>query len=137
MGRVRGVAVGVVRQATAVAVVKPRAGEGGAVFQIRRTAEADLPQRIKSAQRIENGSHGTDPGLTGERTLVNPVGPGWASPEGKWDEARLRGRDNLPYGPLSREGAHFEWGCFTEAAGGRSAAAHWGRLDRSTAVAGQ
>ena len=55
-----------------------------------------------------DGSHGSHTGLTGERHLVNPVGPGWASPDGKWDDARLRGRDKLPYGPLPREWAHYE-----------------------------
>ena len=38
-----------------------------------------------------DGSHGTHTGLTGERHFVNPAGPGWASPEGRWDDdARLR-----------------------------------------------
>jgi mono/diheme cytochrome c family protein len=54
-----------------------------------------------------DGSHGTHVGLTGERHVVNPVGPGWASPEGKWDDARLRGRDQLAYGPLPRA-----WACY-------------------------
>ena len=55
-----------------------------------------------------DGSHGTHPSLTGERHFVNPVGPGWASPDGKWDDARLVGRDNRRYGPLPREWAHYE-----------------------------
>jgi len=55
-----------------------------------------------------DGSHGTHTSLAGERHFVNPVGPGWASPEGKWDDRRLLGRDNLPYGPLPREWAHYE-----------------------------
>ena len=55
-----------------------------------------------------DGSHGTHTGLTGERHFVNPVGPGWASPEGKWDDVRLVGKDTLRYGPLPREWARFE-----------------------------
>jgi sugar lactone lactonase YvrE/mono/diheme cytochrome c family protein len=56
-----------------------------------------------------DGSHGTHTGLTGERHFVNPVGPGWASPEGRWDDdARIPGKDKLRYGPLPREWARFE-----------------------------
>ena len=55
-----------------------------------------------------DGSHGTHTSLKGERHFVNPVGPGWASPEGKWDDARLVGRDGKRYGPLPREWAHYE-----------------------------
>jgi sugar lactone lactonase YvrE/mono/diheme cytochrome c family protein len=55
-----------------------------------------------------DGSHQTHTSLAGERHFVNPVGPGWASPEGKWDDDRLLGRDGLPYGPLPREWAHYE-----------------------------
>jgi mono/diheme cytochrome c family protein len=55
-----------------------------------------------------DGSHGTHTGLTGERHFVNPAGPGWASPDGKWDDPRPQGKDRLPYGPLPREWAHYE-----------------------------
>jgi glucose/arabinose dehydrogenase len=55
-----------------------------------------------------DGSHGTHTGLSGDRHFVNPVGPGWASPDGKWDDMRLVGRDNRRYGPLPREWAHYE-----------------------------
>ena len=55
-----------------------------------------------------DGSHGTHTGLAGERHFVNPVGPGWASPDGKWDDARVVGRDNRMFGPLPREWAHYE-----------------------------
>jgi len=55
-----------------------------------------------------DGSHGTHTSLKGERHFVNPVGPGWASPEGKWDDARVVGRDNRMFGPLPREWAHYE-----------------------------
>jgi len=55
-----------------------------------------------------DGSHGTHPSLTGERIFVNPVGPGWASPDGKWDDERLVGKDGKRYGPLPRAWAHYE-----------------------------
>lgn len=55
-----------------------------------------------------DGSHGTHTSLSGERHFVNPVGPGWASPEGNWDDARVVGKDKKHYGPLPREWAHYE-----------------------------
>jgi mono/diheme cytochrome c family protein len=55
-----------------------------------------------------DGSHNSHTSLTGERHFANPVGPGWASPEGKWEDIRLRGRDNLPYGPLPRAWADYQ-----------------------------
>lgn len=55
-----------------------------------------------------DGSHGTHTKLTGERHFVNPVGPGWASPEGKWEDVRLVGRDKRRFGPLPREWAHYQ-----------------------------
>jgi mono/diheme cytochrome c family protein len=55
-----------------------------------------------------DGSHGTHTSLAGERQFVNPAGPGWASPDGKWDDARILGKDNLRYGPLPREWAKYE-----------------------------
>jgi len=55
-----------------------------------------------------DGSHGTHTALSGERHFVDPVGPGWASPDGKWEDARLLGRDNQRYGPLPRKWAHYE-----------------------------
>ncbi len=55
-----------------------------------------------------DGSHGTHTGLTGDRHFVNPDGPGWASPAGKWDDARLIGRDGKRYGPLPRDWVRYE-----------------------------
>ncbi len=56
-----------------------------------------------------DGSHGTHTGLTGERQFINPVGPGWASPSGKWDDdARVLGKDGKRYGPLPKTWARFE-----------------------------
>lgn len=55
-----------------------------------------------------DGSHGTHTGLTGDRQFINPVGPGWASPEGRWADPRPTGRDARPYGPLPQEWAHYE-----------------------------
>jgi sugar lactone lactonase YvrE len=55
-----------------------------------------------------DGSHGTHTSLTGDRHFVNPPGPGWASPDGKWDDSRLIGRDGRRHGPLPRDWAHYE-----------------------------
>ncbi|MFN0068637.1 MAG: DUF6797 domain-containing protein [Limisphaerales bacterium] len=55
-----------------------------------------------------DGSHGTHTGLTGDRQFINPVGPGWASPEGSWEDPRPAGRDQRLYGALPREWAHYE-----------------------------
>ncbi|MEI7928283.1 MAG: DUF6797 domain-containing protein, partial [Verrucomicrobiales bacterium] len=55
-----------------------------------------------------DGSHNSHTSLTGERQFVNPVGPGWASPEGKWEDPRPLSREDLPYGPLPSEWAHYE-----------------------------
>ena len=56
-----------------------------------------------------DGSHGTHTSLTGDRHFINPLAPGWASPEGKWDDdARVVGKDGKRYGPLPRVWARFE-----------------------------
>ena len=56
-----------------------------------------------------DGSHGTHASLTGDRHFINPIAPGWASPEGRWDdEARVAGKDGKRYGPLPRNWARFE-----------------------------
>jgi hypothetical protein len=55
-----------------------------------------------------DGSHATHTSLTGDRLFENPVGPGWASPNGRWDDTRLVGRDGRRYGPLPRDWAHYE-----------------------------
>jgi hypothetical protein len=56
-----------------------------------------------------DGSHGTHTSLKGERHLVNPPGPGWASPDGNLDDdARVIGKDGKRYGPLPREWAKYE-----------------------------
>jgi glucose/arabinose dehydrogenase/mono/diheme cytochrome c family protein len=56
-----------------------------------------------------DGSHGSHTSLTGEKQFINPVGPGWASPAGKWDDdARVLGKDGKRYGPLPQEWAKFE-----------------------------
>jgi hypothetical protein len=55
-----------------------------------------------------NGRHGVHPRLVGRIHLANPTGPGWADPDsGTFDDPRLRGRDNRPYGPLPRDWAHY------------------------------
>ncbi len=56
-----------------------------------------------------DGSHGTHTSLTGERHFINPAAPGWASPEGMWDDdVRITGKDGKRYGPLPRTWARFE-----------------------------
>ena len=50
-----------------------------------------------------NGRHAVHPRLVGQIHLANPTGPGWADPvSGSFEDPRLRGRDNRPYGPLPR-----------------------------------
>ncbi|GDY21061.1 hypothetical protein LBMAG56_24070 [Verrucomicrobiota bacterium] len=55
-----------------------------------------------------DGSHGTHTGLTGDRHFITPDAPGWATPDGKWDDVRLIGRDQRRFGPLPREWVHYE-----------------------------
>ena len=55
-----------------------------------------------------NGRHAVHPRLVGQIHLANPTGPGWADPvSGSFEDPRLRGRDNRPYGPLPRVWAHY------------------------------
>ncbi|MEM7147470.1 MAG: sulfatase-like hydrolase/transferase [Verrucomicrobiota bacterium] len=54
-------------------------------------------------------SHGTHTSIVGDKTLVNPVGPGWAHPQtGSWEDPRFLGRDGKPYGPLPRDWVQFK-----------------------------
>jgi cytochrome c5 len=56
-----------------------------------------------------DGSHQTHTGIDGEKLFVNPVGPGWADPQGGgFRDPRFLGRDGRPYGPLPREWVHFK-----------------------------
>ena len=56
-----------------------------------------------------DGSHGTHTSIVGDKLFVNPVGPGVARPTDKsWEDPRLRGRDEKPYGPLPRDWAHYK-----------------------------
>jgi putative heme-binding domain-containing protein len=55
-----------------------------------------------------NGRHAVHPRLMGQVHLANPTGPGWADPvSGSFEDPRLRGRDDRPYGPLPRTWAHY------------------------------
>src|SRR5437763_13325508 len=55
-----------------------------------------------------NGRHQVHPRVAGSVRFANPVGPGWADPEtGRFDDPRLRGRDDKPYGPLPRPWAQY------------------------------
>jgi len=56
-----------------------------------------------------NGRHQIHPRIVGDLQFENPTGPGWASPEtGSFNDPRLRGRDDRPYGPLPRKWAHYK-----------------------------
>ncbi len=56
-----------------------------------------------------DGRHNIHPRIVGDVELANSAGPGWANPEdGSFDDPRLRGRDNRPYGPLPRSWAHYK-----------------------------
>jgi putative heme-binding domain-containing protein len=55
-----------------------------------------------------NGEHQVHPRVVGKIQFANPVGPGWADPDtGRFDDPRLKGRDNKPYGPLPRAWAQY------------------------------
>lgn len=55
-----------------------------------------------------NGEHGVHPKIAGTVQFETANGPGWANPEtGKFDDPRVKGRDDKPYGPLPRS-----WGQF-------------------------
>lgn len=55
-----------------------------------------------------DGSHETHVSIVGNKSFINPVGPGWANPEtGSFEDPRLRGNDHNPYGPLPRSWAHY------------------------------
>ncbi|MFT5527234.1 MAG: putative heme-binding domain-containing protein, partial [Pirellulaceae bacterium] len=56
-----------------------------------------------------NGRHGIHPRSIGTSSITNPVGPGWGHPTtGSFDDPRLLGRDDKPYGPLPREWSHYK-----------------------------
>ncbi len=55
-----------------------------------------------------DGSHGTHVRLTGENHLIQPISPGWASPDGSWDDPRPIGRNGVPYGPVPGDWLRYE-----------------------------
>ncbi len=56
-----------------------------------------------------DGSHGTHTKIVGETAFTNPDAPGWANPDsGKYEDTRLHGLDQKPYGPLPREWVKFK-----------------------------
>jgi mono/diheme cytochrome c family protein len=55
-----------------------------------------------------DGSHGTHTKIVGDIAILTPDAPGWANPAtGGYEEGRLRGLDQKPYGPLPREWIRF------------------------------
>jgi putative heme-binding domain-containing protein len=55
-----------------------------------------------------NGRHQVHPRIVGTLEFANR-GLGWANPEtGRFDDVRLAGRDNKPYGPLPRAWGHLK-----------------------------
>jgi putative heme-binding domain-containing protein len=56
-----------------------------------------------------NGKHAVHPRIVGRLHFENKTGPGWGNPEtGNFEDPRLRGRDDRPYGPLPRDWAHYQ-----------------------------
>ncbi len=56
-----------------------------------------------------NGRHQIHPRIQGTVHCANPVGPGWADPDtGLFNDTRLKGRDDKPYGPLPRSWASYQ-----------------------------
>ena len=54
-------------------------------------------------------SHGSHTSIVGDIAYTNPVGAGWGRPgDGSFEEVRLLGRDEKPYGPLPRDWAHYK-----------------------------
>ncbi len=57
---------------------------------------------------VFDGSHGTHPKIVGDLLYENRIGPGWADADGGFDDPRVRGRDDVAYGPLPREWARWK-----------------------------
>jgi hypothetical protein len=57
---------------------------------------------------VFDGQHGVHADIVGQRLLANPDAPGWADPQGSFQDRRLIGRDSNRYGPLPREWARWK-----------------------------
>ncbi|WP_162006695.1 DUF6797 domain-containing protein [Roseimaritima sediminicola] len=55
-----------------------------------------------------NGRHAIHPRIVGDVLFANPTGPGWASPDGDYEDRRVLGRDGRRYGPLPRDWAEYQ-----------------------------
>ena len=56
-----------------------------------------------------DGKHAVHPRIVGSLVLANGNGPGWQAPAAKaWEDTRLRGVDEVAYGPLPRDWAHWK-----------------------------
>lgn len=72
-----------------------------------RLATATTGEFINWRDIAFDGSHGRHIQITGEQHIVNPEAPGWASPEGSWEDVRFKGTDGRRYGPLPRDWARY------------------------------
>ncbi len=72
-----------------------------------RLAAATTGEFINWRDIAFDGSHGRHIQITGEQHIVNPEAPGWASPEGSWEDVRFKGTDGRRYGPLPRDWASY------------------------------
>ncbi|HET6882616.1 MAG TPA: DUF6797 domain-containing protein, partial [Pirellulales bacterium] len=71
-------------------------------------ADGDGPGFIDYNGIHFNGQHQVHPHIVGRLRLANR-GLGWANPAtGRFDDVRLRGRDDKPYGPLPRDWGRFQ-----------------------------
>jgi len=58
---------------------------------------------------VLDGSHQTHAKIVGDRVFTNPVAPGWGRPgTGTFADVRIRGRDEIAYGPLPRDWGHWK-----------------------------
>jgi len=55
-----------------------------------------------------NGQHEVHASILGHDVFINPDAPGWASPEGDFNDRRLIGRDGNLYGPMPRKWGHWK-----------------------------
>jgi hypothetical protein len=57
---------------------------------------------------MHNGEHVVHASIVGDVVFANPDAPGWASPQGEFNDTRLLGRDGRRYGPMDRQVARWK-----------------------------